>query len=81
MWQNVVYFHSLLSYKSFLYRSGKSNTNIYYGRGESLFYIEIDMSLYIFQLKQKEASYMKALAEEWKKRDRERELLMKKKVI
>ncbi|XP_076104445.1 centrosomal protein of 120 kDa-like isoform X2 [Mytilus galloprovincialis] len=32
------------------------------------------------QLKQKEASYMKALAEEWKKRDRERELLMKKKL-
>ena len=33
------------------------------------------------QLKQKEASYMKALAEEWKKRDREREILMKKKVV
>ena len=32
------------------------------------------------QLKQKEMMYMKALAEEWKKRDRERELLMKKKV-
>ncbi|XP_063434844.1 centrosomal protein of 120 kDa-like [Mytilus trossulus] len=32
------------------------------------------------QLKQKEASYMKALAEEWKKRDREREVLMKKKL-
>lgn len=32
------------------------------------------------QLKQKEASYMKALAEEWKKRDKEREILMKKKL-
>ncbi|WAR00622.1 CE120-like protein [Mya arenaria] len=32
------------------------------------------------QLKQKEMMYMKALAEEWKKRDRERELLMKKKL-
>lgn len=36
--------------------------------------------LYLFQLKQKEMMYMKALAEEWKKRDREREVLMKKKV-
>ena len=35
----------------------------------------------IFQLKQKEMMYMKALAEEWKKRDREREVLMKKKVM
>ncbi|XP_048731906.2 centrosomal protein of 120 kDa-like [Ostrea edulis] len=32
------------------------------------------------QLKQKEIMYMKALAEEWKKRDREREIIMKKKV-
>lgn len=32
------------------------------------------------QLKQKEASYMKALAEEWKKRDKEREIIMKKKL-
>ncbi|OWF54108.1 centrosomal protein of 120 kDa-like isoform X2 [Mizuhopecten yessoensis] len=32
------------------------------------------------QLKQKETMYMKALAEEWKKRDKEREILMKKKM-
>lgn len=32
------------------------------------------------QLKQKEMMYMKALAEEWKKRDKEREVLMKKKL-
>ena len=32
------------------------------------------------KLKTKEASYMKALAEEWKKRDTEREVLMQKKV-
>lgn len=32
------------------------------------------------QLKQKEIMYMKALAEEWKKRDREREIIMKKKL-
>ncbi|XP_061172082.1 centrosomal protein of 120 kDa-like isoform X1 [Saccostrea echinata] len=32
------------------------------------------------QLKQKEIMYMKALAEEWKKRDREREIIMKKKM-
>ncbi|XP_060082767.1 centrosomal protein of 120 kDa-like [Ylistrum balloti] len=32
------------------------------------------------QLKQKETVYMKALAEEWKKRDKEREILMKKKM-
>ncbi|XP_071098431.1 centrosomal protein of 120 kDa-like [Haliotis cracherodii] len=33
------------------------------------------------QLKQKEAAYMRALAEEWKKRDREREVLLQKKVV
>lgn len=33
------------------------------------------------QLKQKETVYMKALAEEWKKRDKEREILMKKKMV
>ncbi|KAK6179237.1 hypothetical protein SNE40_011643 [Patella caerulea] len=32
------------------------------------------------QLKQKEMSYMKALGEEWKKRDTEREVIMQKKV-
>lgn len=32
------------------------------------------------QLKQKEIMYMKALAEEWKKRDREREIITKKKL-
>nr|KAG5699532.1 hypothetical protein BaRGS_033728 [Batillaria attramentaria] len=32
------------------------------------------------ELKQKEGQYMKALAEEWKKRDKEREVLMQKKL-
>lgn len=32
------------------------------------------------QLKKKELSHMQALAEEWRKRDREREALVKKKV-
>lgn len=32
------------------------------------------------QLREKEAQYMKALAEEWKRRDKERELIVKKKV-
>ncbi len=32
------------------------------------------------QLKEKELQYMQSLAEEWKKRDKEREILVKKKV-
>lgn len=36
---------------------------------------------WLLQLKQKELAHMQALAEEWKKRDRERESLVKKKVI
>ena len=38
------------------------------------------MSIVPLQLKQKETQYMRALAEEWKKRDKEREVLMQKKV-
>ena len=34
----------------------------------------------LLQLKQKEIQHMKVLAEEWKKRDKERELVTKKKV-
>ena len=34
----------------------------------------------LLQLRKKELSHMQALAEEWKKRDREREALVKKKV-
>ena len=34
----------------------------------------------VLQLKQKEIQHMKVLAEEWKKRDKERELVTKKKV-
>jgi hypothetical protein len=33
------------------------------------------------QLSEKEMLHMKALAEEWKRRDKEREILVKKKVI
>lgn len=36
---------------------------------------------FLWQLKQKELAHMQALAEEWKKRDRERESLVKKKVM
>ena len=32
------------------------------------------------QLKDKEAQYMKALSDEWKRRDKEREILMQKRV-
>lgn len=39
------------------------------------------MGLASLQLKQKELSHMQALAEEWRKRDREREALVKKKVL
>ena len=39
-----------------------------------------DSVVVLLQLKQKEAQYMRALAEEWKKRDKEREVLMQKKV-
>lgn len=34
----------------------------------------------MFQLRKKELSHMRALAEEWRRRDREREALVKKKV-
>ncbi|XP_059825646.1 centrosomal protein of 120 kDa isoform X1 [Hypanus sabinus] len=42
---------------------------------------ELQENLFENQLKQKELAHMQALAEEWKKRDREREALVKKKVI
>lgn len=35
---------------------------------------------FVLQLADKEARYMKTLSEEWKKRDKEREVLVKKKV-
>lgn len=35
---------------------------------------------HLFQLRKKELSHMQALAEEWRRRDREREALVKKKV-
>ncbi|XP_066567429.1 centrosomal protein of 120 kDa [Amia ocellicauda] len=41
---------------------------------------EMQEDLFENQLKQKELAHMQALAEEWKKRDREREALVKKKV-
>ncbi|XP_063521241.1 centrosomal protein of 120 kDa isoform X1 [Pongo pygmaeus] len=41
---------------------------------------EIQEDIFENQLKQKELAHMQALAEEWKKRDRERESLVKKKV-
>nr|XP_004669248.1 centrosomal protein of 120 kDa isoform X2 [Jaculus jaculus] len=41
---------------------------------------EMQEDLFENQLKQKELAHMQALAEEWKKRDRERESLVKKKV-
>ncbi|XP_053766691.1 centrosomal protein of 120 kDa isoform X3 [Desmodus rotundus] len=41
---------------------------------------EMQEDIFENQLKQKELAHMQALAEEWKKRDRERELLVKKKV-
>ena len=37
--------------------------------------------LNIFKLKQKEITYMKVLADEWKKRDKEREIVLQKKVL
>ncbi|KAF4072204.1 hypothetical protein AMELA_G00260510 [Ameiurus melas] len=40
---------------------------------------EVQEDLFVNQLKQKELSRMQALAEEWRKRDREREALVKKK--
>jgi len=36
--------------------------------------------LFSRQLQQRETSHMKTLAEEWKRRDKERELMVKKKV-
>ncbi|XP_078422984.1 centrosomal protein of 120 kDa isoform X2 [Cetorhinus maximus] len=42
---------------------------------------EVQEDLFQDQLKQKELAHMQALAEEWKKRDREREALVKKKVL
>ncbi|XP_044302498.1 centrosomal protein of 120 kDa isoform X1 [Varanus komodoensis] len=41
---------------------------------------ELQEDLFENQLKKKELAYMQALAEEWRKRDREREALVKKKV-
>ncbi|XP_015221272.2 centrosomal protein of 120 kDa [Lepisosteus oculatus] len=41
---------------------------------------ELQEDMFENQLKQKELAHMQALAEEWKKRDREREALVKKKV-
>uniref|UniRef100_A0A4W3INE4 Centrosomal protein 120 n=1 Tax=Callorhinchus milii TaxID=7868 RepID=A0A4W3INE4_CALMI len=41
---------------------------------------ELQEDLFENQLKQKELAHMQALAEEWKRRDREREVLVKKKV-
>ncbi|XP_070175091.1 centrosomal protein of 120 kDa-like isoform X2 [Littorina saxatilis] len=41
---------------------------------------ETQQQTYEKELKQKEAQYMRALAEEWKKRDKEREVLMQKKL-
>ncbi|XP_009869514.1 PREDICTED: centrosomal protein of 120 kDa, partial [Apaloderma vittatum] len=41
---------------------------------------EMQEDIFENQLKKKEMAHMQALAEEWKKRDREREALMKKKV-
>lgn len=41
---------------------------------------EMQEDIFESQLKQKELAHMQALAEEWKKRDRERESLVKKKV-
>ncbi|KAL0607682.1 Centrosomal protein of 120 kDa [Plecturocebus cupreus] len=41
---------------------------------------EMQEDIFENQLKQKELAHMRALAEEWKKRDRERESLVKKKV-
>ncbi|XP_067886022.1 centrosomal protein of 120 kDa isoform X2 [Heterodontus francisci] len=42
---------------------------------------EVQEDLFENQLKQKELAHMQALAEEWKRRDREREALVKKKVL
>ncbi|XP_072537057.1 centrosomal protein of 120 kDa isoform X2 [Salminus brasiliensis] len=42
---------------------------------------EMQEDLFDNQLKQKELSHMQALAEEWRKRDREREALVKKKEV
>ncbi|XP_048383738.1 centrosomal protein of 120 kDa isoform X2 [Stegostoma tigrinum] len=42
---------------------------------------EVQEDLFQDQLKHKELAHMQALAEEWKKRDREREALVKKKVL
>ncbi|XP_067839140.1 centrosomal protein of 120 kDa isoform X2 [Heptranchias perlo] len=42
---------------------------------------EVQEDLFENQLKQKELAHMQALAEEWKRRDREREALVKKKVV
>uniref|UniRef100_UPI00398ED638 centrosomal protein of 120 kDa isoform X2 n=1 Tax=Pristiophorus japonicus TaxID=55135 RepID=UPI00398ED638 len=42
---------------------------------------EVQEDLFENQLKQKELAHMQALADEWKKRDREREALVKKKVV
>ncbi|KAM8960777.1 centrosomal protein of 120 kDa [Pelodytes ibericus] len=41
---------------------------------------DMQEDLFINQLKKKELSHMQALAEEWKRRDREREAIVKKKV-
>ncbi|XP_053557588.1 centrosomal protein of 120 kDa [Bombina bombina] len=41
---------------------------------------EVQEDLFVNQLKKKELAHMQALAEEWKRRDREREALVKKKV-
>ncbi|CAH2296100.1 centrosomal of 120 kDa isoform X1 [Pelobates cultripes] len=42
---------------------------------------EMQEDLFINELKNKELAHMQALAEEWKRRDREREALVKKKVV
>lgn len=62
-----------------LYDSGMVE-KIFLGYTEEFFNYNVITETYLFQLKSKEQEHMKTLAEEWKKRDKEREVLTKKKV-
>ena len=51
-----------------------------FARGSLTSSLTVGVSVLTYQMQHRENSQMKALAEEWKKRDKERELMVKKKV-
>ena len=57
-----------------------NNFSAEFARGSLTWSLTVGVSVLTYQMQHRENSQMKALAEEWKKRDKERELMVKKKV-